>query len=100
LQENQNASDAGSVRVSSRFLNGVLACYRQQEQTLSMGVNTMPAPEQVRIEQLEKEVKILNVKLEALVNYLNAPRDFGPPDGRSGYDAMVKSILEKANLLV
>jgi hypothetical protein len=51
-----------------------------------------------RIEYLEKEVKQLSVKLEALVNYLNKPEKFGPPYGRDAYDAMVKRDLAAADL--
>ena len=50
-----------------------------------------------RIENLEKEVKRLTIKLETLVNYLNAQRVFGPPHGRESYDEMVERELAKAN---
>jgi hypothetical protein len=51
-----------------------------------------------KIVKLEKEIKELSIKLEALVNYLNAERRFGPPDGRRPYDAMVRSELASNEL--
>jgi hypothetical protein len=51
-----------------------------------------------KITNLEKEIKRLSVKLETLVNYLNTQGEFGPPDGRDRYDAMVKRDLAEANL--
>lgn len=51
-----------------------------------------------RIAELEKETRRLSIKLEALVNYLNMSRQFGPHDGRDNYDAMVRRDLAAANL--
>jgi hypothetical protein len=57
----------------------------------------MPTPEQARIEQLENEVKNLNIRLETLINYLQV-ETLGPPDGRARYDSKVRSALKQANL--
>jgi hypothetical protein len=50
-------------------------------------------------DELEKEIERLKVKLETLVNFLNAPRQFGPPNSRQDYDLMVNLALEKKGLL-
>lgn len=47
------------------------------------------------IQELQKEVKLLTIKLETLVDYLNAQGTFGPPNGRVAYDAMVARALAK-----
>ncbi len=53
----------------------------------------MTTPDQTKIEELQKEIKVLAIKLETLVNYLNAQGRFGPPNGRVDYDAMVTKAL-------
>lgn len=58
----------------------------------------MTNPDAAVIDELQKEVKRLNVKLDALINYLQLGKTLGPPSGRSEFDSMVKSILAKANL--
>jgi hypothetical protein len=57
----------------------------------------MSTSDQTRIEELEKEVKRLNIKLETLINFLQFA-DLGPPDGRAPYDAKVKQALAQAGL--
>jgi hypothetical protein len=46
----------------------------------------------------KKRVQAIEIKLEALVKYLDLGGHFGPPTGRADYDAIVKSDLEKAGL--
>ena len=60
----------------------------------------MLTQEQIRLEHLEREVKVLRVQVQTLINYLQAVpvEGFGPPDGRSPYDQRVKLALEQANL--
>jgi hypothetical protein len=48
--------------------------------------------------QLEKEVERLKIKLETLVQYLNARAHLGPPWGRADYDARVEEALRRAGL--
>ena len=49
-------------------------------------------------EELEQEIQILNIKLEALINYLNVLGKFGPPYGRVSYDERVVNDLRKEGL--
>jgi hypothetical protein len=48
-------------------------------------------------EELEKEIKRLEIKLETLVNFLQVSH-LGPPSGRAPYDARVKEALKKEGL--
>jgi len=59
----------------------------------------MPTPEE-RIKELEKEVKRLNSKVEALVNHLAVEQahGFAPPEGRAAYDKKVEIALAEAYL--
>jgi hypothetical protein len=50
------------------------------------------------VEELEKEIQILSVKLETLVNHLNVEGKFGPPYGRASYDSRVEQALHEAGL--
>lgn len=50
------------------------------------------------IEELENEIRILNIKLEVLINYLNVGGSFGPPYGRDSYDQRVANDLRKEGL--
>jgi hypothetical protein len=51
------------------------------------------------IEELEKEIESLKVKIETLVDFLNARGQFGPPNGRQDYDRMVNLEVAKKGLL-
>jgi hypothetical protein len=51
-----------------------------------------------RIANLEKEVKRLAIKLETLVDYLNAGGQFGPLHDRDRYDSLTRQALAKAGL--
>jgi hypothetical protein len=57
----------------------------------------MAVTDDARIQELENEVKALNIRLETLINYLQFA-DLGPPDGRTVYDRKVKLALAQANL--
>ena len=50
-------------------------------------------------DELEKEIERLKVKLETLINFLNAQGQFGPPSGRQDYDRMVNLEVAKKGLL-
>ena len=49
------------------------------------------------MEELEKEVRRLEIKLEALVDFLQTNR-LVPPDGRQPYDEKVNQLLRAAGL--
>jgi hypothetical protein len=54
--------------------------------------------ESEKIANLEKEIKRLEIRLEALIDHLNANGSFGPPYGRESYDKLAKERLQKAGL--
>lgn len=56
----------------------------------------MPS-ETERIENMERHIQRLQIKLDVLVNFLQVSH-LGPPDGRIPYDAMAKRALERAGL--
>jgi len=59
----------------------------------------MPNDDQAKIERLEKEIKILKIRLDVLIRHLNQSKpSFGPPDGGNEYDQQVKAALEKEKL--
>lgn len=60
----------------------------------------MATPEE-RVLELEKEVKRLNIKIEALVNHLAIVHvvGFAAPSGRDAYDKKVNTILAQEGLL-
>ena len=50
-------------------------------------------------EQLEKEVELLRIRLEALVTYLvRSPIGLGALYGRENYDKQVEAILKEKGL--
>jgi hypothetical protein len=49
------------------------------------------------IEELQKEVKRLKIKINALVDHLQV-KSLGPPDGRKPYDETVNRLLDKEGL--
>jgi hypothetical protein len=49
-------------------------------------------------EELEREILILNIKIEVLIDYLNVGGPFGPPYGRDSYDKRVADYLRKEGL--
>ncbi len=54
--------------------------------------------ESEKIANLEKEIKRLEIRLEALIDYLNTNGSLGPPYGRESYDKLVKERLQKGGV--
>lgn len=49
--------------------------------------------------ELENEIKVLNIKLETLVDFLESSNaNFGPPKGRAAYDEWAERRIKEAGL--
>jgi len=62
----------------------------------SVAIETSMSLESEKTANLEKEIKRLEIRLEALIDYLNANGSFGPPYGREFYDKLANERLQRA----